>query len=200
MGEKKVHMPEVTDFNEFFTDAKPFDKDENEPRFLVLDNGKHAEVVNEPAGEFMRVGNYLSIRDGGSLHVKPTEMLFEFIMANFLFIAYDTIHFEIVNHGEGKGLLIVSHGQIIADRWMTQELEMATIPMFPETATFDVRTGEGTVKDDGTFTDTVETAIERVPRQNSGWQSVRYKGHRYQLHGGIRTNWFVCLNSPTGKG
>ena len=198
MCEKPVHFPEVTDFNDFFTDAKPFKSEDNKPRFLVLDDGKHEEVATRPAGEFMRVGNYLSIRDGGSLFVKPTEMLFEFIKTNFLFIAYDTIHYEIVDHGEGKGLLIVSHGQIIGSRWMTQELELATVPNF-DAVTFDVRTGEGSLKGDGTFTDTVET-IERMPRQNSGYQTVRYKGHRYQLYGGIRTNWFINLQSPTGKG
>ena len=61
---------------------------------------------------------------------------------------------------------------------------------------FDVRTGLGTVRmSDGTFTDIVEVA-ERVPRQHRNWQSVTYKGKRYQLFGGIHTNWFICLNSP----
>jgi len=62
-------------------------------------------------------------------------------------------------------------------------------------AIFDVRTGKGTVRFDGTFTDVVDTANRGV-RQHSGWQSVTYKGKRYQLYGGIRTNWFICLNSP----
>jgi len=62
--------------------------------------------------------------------------------------------------------------------------------------TFDVRTGLGTVRlSDGVFTDVLTTATRAV-RQHSGWQSVRYKGQRFQLFGGIHTNWFICLNSP----
>ena len=62
--------------------------------------------------------------------------------------------------------------------------------------TFDVRSGEGTVRlSDGTFTDVITTA-QRAVRQHAGWQSVTYQGKRYQLFGGIHTNWFICLNSP----
>lgn len=62
--------------------------------------------------------------------------------------------------------------------------------------TFDVRTGKGTVSlHTGKFNDVVTTA-QRVPRQHRNWQSVTYKGKRYQLFGGIHTNWFICLNSP----
>ena len=64
---------------------------------------------------------------------------------------------------------------------------------------FTVRTGLGTVRRMRTagreFTDTVER-VHREPRQHAGWQSVRYKGARYQLHGGIRTSFFINLNNP----
>lgn len=69
---------------------------------------------------------------------------------------------------------------------------------------FVVRTGHGDVSHDSQrdpknpqtdFTDSVEIA-ERVVRQHSGWQSVRYKGKRYQLYGGVHVFWFICLNSP----
>ena len=199
MDEKKAHMPEVTDFDQFFTNAKQWKTGQENHRILILDgNGKHAEVATAPRGEFMRVGNYLSVRDGEALYVEPTEMLFEFIKTNFLFIAYDTIHYEIIDWGGGEGLLTVSHSQIIGSRWMTKKLKMATIPSF-EPAVFDVRTGLGSGNDDGTFTDTIET-IQRMPRQNSGYQTVRYKGKRYKLWGGIRTNWYINLQMPTGKG
>lgn len=59
---------------------------------------------------------------------------------------------------------------------------------------FDVRTGLGTV--DGTgFTDTICEA-KRAVRNHGRYYSVRYKGKRYQLFGGIRTNRFICLNNP----
>jgi hypothetical protein len=59
---------------------------------------------------------------------------------------------------------------------------------------FDVRSGEGTIN--GTeFTDTVGQA-RRIPRQHSGWQSVRYQHKRYQLQGGIRTPYFITLSNP----
>lgn len=63
---------------------------------------------------------------------------------------------------------------------------------------FYVRTGNGSVKNDGTFTDVVE-AVTRVVRQHVGWQSVRYNGSRYQLFGGIRTSQFIDLANPILK-
>lgn len=60
---------------------------------------------------------------------------------------------------------------------------------------FFVRTGKGTVLSDGSFTDVVET-VSRSVRKHSGWESVRYKGKRYQLHGGVHVFWFICLDHP----
>lgn len=45
------------------------------------------------------------------------------------------------------------------------------------------------------FADEVDR-VDRVPREHAGWQSVRYQKKRYQLFGGIRTLFFICLNSP----
>lgn len=38
--------------------------------------------------------------------------------------------------------------------------------------------------------------IERAPRWHVGWQSVTYKGKRYQVRGGIRNPWFINLRHP----
>lgn len=62
-----------------------------------------------------------------------------------------------------------------------------------------VRSGKGTVElHTGQFTDIVEM-IDRVPRQHRNWQSIKYRGKRYQLFGGIHTAHFICLDSPIGK-
>lgn len=61
-----------------------------------------------------------------------------------------------------------------------------------------VRNGDGSLLDNDTFTDEVER-IERMPIQHKGWQSVRYKGNRYQLFGGIRTERFISLKLPIGR-
>ncbi len=45
------------------------------------------------------------------------------------------------------------------------------------------------VKRNGTFIE----QIERVPRQHSGWESIFYQGHRYQLFGGIRTVFWINI-------
>jgi hypothetical protein len=59
-----------------------------------------------------------------------------------------------------------------------------------------VRTGAGTYIGDSTeFSDTVDR-VRRVPRDHVGWQSVIYKGQRYRLGGGIRTQYFIYLNNP----
>lgn len=63
--------------------------------------------------------------------------------------------------------------------------------------TLVVRTGLGTVRDNG-FNDEV-AVISRVPRRHAGWRSIQYKGWRYQLHGGVRTASFICLNNPIKK-
>ena len=69
-----------------------------------------------------------------------------------------------------------------------------------EAVRLTVRTGTGTIRYSGEeleeqFTDKIKT-IWRVPRDHTGWQSIKYKGKRYQLFGGIRTEYFICLNSP----
>ena len=46
-------------------------------------------------------------------------------------------------------------------------------------------------------TSPTETAT-RIPRHHSGWQSVRYKGRRYQLFGGIRGPFYITLDMPIG--
>lgn len=38
--------------------------------------------------------------------------------------------------------------------------------------------------------------IDREPQPHAGWDSVNYKGKRYQLFGGIRGNYFVDLANP----
>lgn len=58
-----------------------------------------------------------------------------------------------------------------------------------------VRTGYGTVRRDGTFDDEVGT-VTRVPKPCAGYAVVRYKRRRYQLHGGIHTPHFICVNHP----
>lgn len=64
-----------------------------------------------------------------------------------------------------------------------------------ESVVFAVRTGLGSVRSDGTFSDTVEYAYRSIePRAR--WQAVRYDGKRYQLHGGIRTVLFINLSNP----
>jgi hypothetical protein len=61
-----------------------------------------------------------------------------------------------------------------------------------------VRSGKGTVtgvEPDVDFTDVIDT-IARVPRKHARWESVRYKGKRYQLFGGVRVPWFIDLMNP----
>ena len=41
----------------------------------------------------------------------------------------------------------------------------------------------------------VDTA-ERSPRWHAGWQSVTYRGARFQLHGGIRNPLFINIKHP----
>ncbi len=58
-----------------------------------------------------------------------------------------------------------------------------------------VRSGTGSVNSTGEFTDVIEI-VDRSPRRHKGWDSVQYKRKRYQLYGGIRTDYFICLNNP----
>lgn len=61
-----------------------------------------------------------------------------------------------------------------------------------------VRTGHGNF--DGNNFDDVITIVHKVQKQHHGWRSITYNGQRYQVLGGIRTQFFICLNNPTGKG
>lgn len=74
--------------------------------------------------------------------------------------------------------------------------------LFTEPLQITVRTGTGSIiytEDPNCpsvgFTDEIKQ-IDRIPREHSGWKSVRYRKQRYQLFGGIRTAFFICLNSP----
>lgn len=58
-----------------------------------------------------------------------------------------------------------------------------------------VRTGQGDVLPDGTFSDTVDE-IERFEHVYSDYRWIRHGGRRYQVFGGIRTPYFIVLNHP----
>jgi len=72
--------------------------------------------------------------------------------------------------------------------------------LFSESVRFVVRTGDGHIaytsaNDQVHFSDEVRW-VDRVPLQNAGWQAVRFDNQWYQLFGGCRTPFFICLNSP----
>ena len=72
------------------------------------------------------------------------------------------------------------------------------LQLFNQPVQLVVRSGIGRLLyngEDPGFTDRVEI-VDRIPRDHTGWQSIRYKSKRYQLFGGIRTPHFICLNSP----
>ena len=72
------------------------------------------------------------------------------------------------------------------------------LELFKQPIQLAVRRGTGSISYQGdtpVFTDQVEL-VDRIPRDHSGWQSVCYKRQRYQLFGGIRTPFFICLTSP----
>lgn len=64
---------------------------------------------------------------------------------------------------------------------------------------FDVRSGTGTVNMLGLFNDVIEHNVQREPIRTSKKDRVRYKGKRYVLMGGIKTSYFICLNSPCSR-
>jgi len=67
---------------------------------------------------------------------------------------------------------------------------------FRDSVEFTVRAGDGHVEYNPVgFSDEVCT-VSRVPVDHSGWAAVRYQNRWYQLFGGIRTPYFICLNSP----
>ena len=76
---------------------------------------------------------------------------------------------------------------------------MAQQRLFSEPIGIHIRTGCGSIsyrdEDPCRFTD-YQGLIWRVPRDHVGWQSVKHNNQRYQLFGGIRTPFFICLNSP----
>ena len=42
----------------------------------------------------------------------------------------------------------------------------------------------------------IREVIYRVPRDHAGWQSVTYKGQRYQLFGLVHSPYFINLRHP----
>lgn len=58
-----------------------------------------------------------------------------------------------------------------------------------------VRTGEGTVLPDGTFTDVVDE-VERFEHVYSDYTWIRHGGRRYQVFGGPRVPPYINLSHP----
>lgn len=58
-----------------------------------------------------------------------------------------------------------------------------------------VRTGEGTVLPDGSFTDVVDE-VECFEHVHSDYTWIRYNGRRYQIFVGVRTPLFIDLSHP----
>ena len=57
-----------------------------------------------------------------------------------------------------------------------------------QTVSFEVK--------DGNYNFRVIDHAERSPQWHAGWQSVTYKGQRFQLHGGIRNPLFINIKHP----
>ena len=57
-----------------------------------------------------------------------------------------------------------------------------------QTVAFEVKDGNDNFK-------VIGRAV-RAPQFHTGWQSVTYKGQRYQLHGGIRNPLFINVKHP----
>lgn len=52
--------------------------------------------------------------------------------------------------------------------------------------TFEVRDNDGHVL----------TRAARHVRRRAGWDEVKFEGERYQLFGGLRTDYFIRFHSP----
>lgn len=56
-----------------------------------------------------------------------------------------------------------------------------------------IRSGEGSpLKDMTGFTDTIEIVMRVPTYRKNGVMQVIYKGERYQMHGMVRTPYFIC--------
>jgi len=61
---------------------------------------------------------------------------------------------------------------------------------------FQIRTGTGTINEDGSFSDSIGFDTRSV---EDGRRRVRYQGKTYRLMGGIRTPYFICLNNAISR-
>lgn len=133
---KRFALPNVTTFGELFTAAEPWDWDEKAERDARKSNPYFRKdhvggVMMNPDAPPMRdsrcgrdtalIGTYCGLRPHGrgSLRVTPSEATIAAIRGGTIDCgAADTFSFEIIDHGEGKSLVVAQHSLIIGSLWL----------------------------------------------------------------------------------
>lgn len=116
---KPLAFPDALRFDELFESATPYD-------------GQSRTVTHRRSGrDRATVTSYCTGRGAKgehfALNVQPRRKVLDFINAEMLVVANDSIHFQVVDHDGGFSLVIVSYGQMIGSRWLAY-VETASIP------------------------------------------------------------------------
>jgi len=111
----------VNRFDELFDDYRPWSQEDSFEPIQI-----HKQYV-----ESMYIGSYCMLRGGNALRVKPNQKLVRGIEESMIAIEYERTHFEIIDHDDGRSLVVCSHGQIIGSRWLAR-IDSKTVPRVVE--------------------------------------------------------------------
>jgi hypothetical protein len=112
-GDRALPFWEFNSFNDFFEEYSFTDKYPDIP----FQSNKISSYCHSRKQD----GSFLT------LYVKPKQFIINWIKENMLNIGYDNLYFEIVEHDDGKALLLIHYNLIIGSRWLTK-INIDSIP------------------------------------------------------------------------
>ncbi len=133
---RKIYFLDVTKFSDLFSQWCWWEHHEKAQGFeripVESEHSKDAYISDFCSAHNTDLDN--------SLHVKPTQILVDFIGSNMILPDYDSIYFELVGRKDGL-LVIAKNNAILASRWLA---------LLPKTELLEIRKNATTVYEEKT--------------------------------------------------
>ncbi len=120
---KTIHFMDVTKFSELFSQWRWWEHEKSQG---------FEKIPVKSHGHGTYISDFCSAHNTdleSSLHVKPTQMVVDFIKDHMFLSAYDSIYFELVSREDGL-LVLAKNNAILASRWLAllPKSELIAIP------------------------------------------------------------------------
>ena len=124
---RTIHFMDVTKFSELFSQWRWWEHEKSQgfERIPVRSHGQGTYISDFCSAHNPDLES--------SLHVKPTQMVVDFIQDHMFLSAYDSIYFELVSREDGL-LVLAKNNAILASRWLAL-LPKSELTAIPKSAT-----------------------------------------------------------------